>query len=189
MIRANADPTYPFVKTVLDRAGIRPSEVLVDDEGRLVNKEEIKSRLRPHYWELYDETLGALAGQCRIAGIPLALVIVPRVGKSDAPAARAGPVARLKAIAQHHALPVYDLTATFDPYDPASLEIAAWDDHPNALGHHRLFLALARAVVKDEERYRWLFPAQGSQPSQAFSATSADTHESRQTDTVSVGVD
>ena len=74
------------------------------------------------------------------------------------PLARAEPVARLKAIAGHHALPVYDLSDTFDRFDPASLEIAAWDDHPNALGHRRLFLALARSLVKDEPRYRLLFP-------------------------------
>ncbi len=72
--------------------------------------------------------------------------------------ARAESVVRLRAIAGHHALPVYDLSDTFDRYDPASLEIAAWDDHPNALGHTRLFLALARALVKDEVHYRLLFP-------------------------------
>jgi hypothetical protein len=89
-------------------------------------------------------------------------VIIPRVGKADAPLARAESVARLKAIAGHHALPVYDLSDSFDRYDPASLEIAAWDDHPNALGHRRLFLALARSLVKDEARYQLLFPSAGT---------------------------
>ena len=114
--------------------------------------------MRPYYWELYDETLGALAGTCRSAGVPLVIVIIPRVGKADAPLARAESVARLKAIAGHHALPIYDLSDSFDRYDPASLEIAAWDDHPNALGHQRLFLALARSLVKDEARYRFAVP-------------------------------
>jgi hypothetical protein len=41
--------------------------------------------------------------------------------------------------------------------EPARIEIAAWDDHPNARGHRRLFLALARAVVKDPEFYHMLF--------------------------------
>ena len=95
---------------------------------------------------------------CRSAHVPLVIVIIPRVGKVDAPLARAESVARLKAIADHHALPIYDLSGSFDRYDPASLEIAAWDDHPNALGHHRLFLALARSLVKDEARYGLLFP-------------------------------
>src|SRR5208282_6598316 len=82
----------------------------------------------------------------------------PRVGKADAPLARAESVVRLKAIAGHHALPIYDLSDSFDRYDPASLEIAAWDDHPNSLGHRRLFLALARSLAADAELYRLLFP-------------------------------
>jgi hypothetical protein len=158
-LRTRADLTYDFVKVTVDEAGVSRDQLQVDGEGKLVFKDQIKTRMRPHYWELYDATLGELAGTCRSAGVPVVIVIIPRVGKADAPPARAEPVARLKAIAGHHALPVYDLSGTFDRYDPASLEIAAWDDHPNALGHQRLFLALARSLVKDEPRYRLLFPA------------------------------
>ena len=157
-LRTQADLTYDFVKATLDQAGLSRDQFQVNGEGKLVFKDQIKTRMRPHYWELYDATLGALAGTCRSAGVPLVIVIIPRVGKADAPLARAESVARLKAIAGHHALPIYDLSDTFDRYDPASLEIAAWDDHPNALGHRRLFLALARSLVKDEPRYRLLFP-------------------------------
>ena len=102
-------------------------------------------------------TLGAIAAECRAAGVPLVMVIIPRVGKADVPSLRAEPVARLKALAAHQGLTVFDLSDTFDQLDPAKLEIAAWDDHPNAIGHHRLFLALARALVKDQEVYRLLF--------------------------------
>ena len=159
VLRNKADLTYGFVAKTLERAGVSPGEREVDGEGRLVFKDQIKAKLNSHYWELYDETLGAIAGECRAAGVPLAIVIVPRVGKADAPPARAEPLARLKAIAGHYALTVHDLTDTFDRYDPARLEIAAWDDHPNGLGHHRLFLALARSLVKDPESYHLLFPA------------------------------
>ena len=85
------------------------------------------------------------------------MVIIPRVGKADVPSPRAEPVARLRAMAAHQGLTVFDLSDTFDQIDPAKLEIAAWDDHPNVIGHHRLFLALARASVKDQEVYRLLF--------------------------------
>ena len=77
--------------------------------------------------------------------MPLACVIIPRVGKADAPDARAEPVARLRGIAAHHAIPLFDLSDTFDHHDPAQLEIAAWDDHPNALGHRAALPGLARA--------------------------------------------
>ena len=84
-------------------------------------------------------------------------MIIPRVGKADAPGSRAEPVARLRAIAAHHGLPMFDLSGTFDRLDPAEIEIAAWDDHPNAFGHKRLFLALARGLVKDRAMYETLF--------------------------------
>jgi hypothetical protein len=131
--------------------------LVVDSEGEMINKSRLKRKLRPFYWGLYDKTMGAVAAECRAAGLPLAMVIIPRVGKSDLPAARAEPVARLKAIASHQALTVFDLSDTFDPFDPGQIEIAAWDDHPNAIGHRRLFLALARAMVKDQDLYHLLF--------------------------------
>ena len=64
-------------------------------------------------------------------------------GRRRRPVDPAEPVAQLKAMAAHHGLTLFDLSDTFDRLDPAKLEIAAWDDHPNALGHRRLFLALA----------------------------------------------
>jgi hypothetical protein len=53
---------------------------------------------------------------------------------------------------------MFDLSGVFDNQDPAQFEIAAWDDHPNALGHRRLFLALGRALVNDVSWYQTLFP-------------------------------
>ena len=35
--------------------------------------------------------------------------------------------------------------------------MAPWDDHPNAFGHRRIFLGLARALVNQSELYRSLF--------------------------------
>jgi hypothetical protein len=174
-IRGGADLTYDFVRAFLERAGIGEEERRRDTEGRLVHKNRIKEKLATQHWELYDQTIGALAGECRSAGVPLLMVLVPRVGKSDAPAARAEPVAHLKAIAGHHAVPVYDLTGSFDRFDPAALEIAAWDDHPNALGHHRLFLALGRALAGDEDRYRLLFPDPPAPGTTADATAGSDT--------------
>ncbi len=165
LLRKRIDLKYDFLKQAVAEAGINASDLETDSGGRMVNKDRLKAKLRPFYWDLYDQTLGAIAGECRSAGVPLVMVIVPRVGKSDAPAGRAEPVALLKAVAGRHAIPVYDLTAAFDDADPSALEIAAWDDHPNALGHRRLFTALARALVHDPETYEHIFP--GSAASEA----------------------
>ena len=63
-LRTKADLTYDFVKAALEKAGVSPDQFAVDGEGKLIFKDQIKARMRPHYWELYDETLGALAGNC-----------------------------------------------------------------------------------------------------------------------------
>jgi hypothetical protein len=159
IFRKNVDLKYDFIKEFKMRAEIDSDDVRLDRDGDLMNKDRLKKKLRPLYWSLYDVTLSAIAGECRAAGVPLVMVIIPRVGKADSPALRAEPVARLRALAAHQGLTVFDLSDTFDQLDSAKLEIAAWDDHPNAIGHHRLFLALARALVKDHEIYRLLFSA------------------------------
>jgi hypothetical protein len=168
LFRWNVDLKYDFLRALAARAGLEDPEQFASAEGSALAKESIKSKLRPVYWPLYDATLGAIAAECRAAEVALAMVIIPRVGKADAPATRAEPVARLKALAAHHGLAVLDLSNTFDQCDPAAIEIAAWDDHPNAIGHRRLCLALAAAVVKDPELDRLLFahqPQSGNEPS------------------------
>lgn len=164
MLQQRVDLKYDFLRRAIDDAGITPADLRLDAEQRLANKDVIKMKLRPQYWPIYDATLGELAAECRSGGVPLACLIVPRVGKADAPEVRAERVARLRGIAAHHALTMFDLTDTFDRLDPAKVEIAAWDDHPNASGHRRLFLALARALVKDKALYETLFPGGGRRP-------------------------
>ena len=157
MLRKQVDLKYDFVTKATNLAAVDPDDLVVNSQGEMTNKSRLKRKLRPYYWRLYDQTMEAIAAECRAAGVPLAMAIIPRVGKSDLPEVRAEPVARLKAIASHQGLTVFDLSDTFDSFDPGSIEIAAWDDHPNAIGHRRLFLALARAVVKDQDLYRLLF--------------------------------
>lgn len=158
LLRARVDLKYDFLRETMAQAKITDDDLALDETGKLIFKERIKAKLEPFYWSIYDSTIRTLARECRADGTTLAFVIIPRVGKADAPDARAEPVARLKAIAAHHGLEVFDLSDTFDRFDPAVLEIAAWDDHPNSLGHQRLFLSLARAMAKDRATYRLLFP-------------------------------
>jgi hypothetical protein len=157
LFRKRIDLKYDFLRDVVTLAGICDDDSRVDRDGELLNKAGLKAKLRPYYWGLYDATLGAIAAECRSKGVPLLIVIIPRVGKADAPDTRAEPVARLKAVAAHNGLTVLDLTSSFDDFDPSLLEIAAWDDHPNAKGHRRLFLALARAVVANPDLYQLVF--------------------------------
>jgi hypothetical protein len=158
LLQSNVDVHYDFFRSALAEAKIQVDELRREPDGKLAEKTAIKARIRPRYWEFYDQTIGLLAADCRALEIPLACMIIPRVGKADSPALRAEPVARLREIASHHALTLFDLTSTFDNDDPAKLEIAAWDDHPNARGHRRLFRALARALTHEQTLYQTLFP-------------------------------
>jgi hypothetical protein len=158
LFRKRVDLKYEFLRDVLAQAGVCADDMRLDRDGELLNKTGLKNKLRPFYWGLYDTTLGVIAAECRARDVPVLMVIVPRVGKSDSPGPRAEPVARLKAVAAHNGLAVLDLTSSFDHFDSAQLEIAAWDDHPNAKGHRRLFLSLARAVAQNPDLYQLLFP-------------------------------
>jgi hypothetical protein len=158
MLPKHIDLRYDFLKQVVAEAKVAAKDLRADAEGRLIHKDWLKAKLEPYYWDLYDRTLCSIAAECRSEGVPLVMVIIPRVGSADSPGARAEPVARLKAMADHHGLTVFDLSDTFDPYDPATLEIAAWDDHPNAEGHKRLFQALARSIAADAGLSRRIFP-------------------------------
>jgi hypothetical protein len=164
LLRQRIDLKYDFVRDAVARAGLDRDDVRVDRDGLLVHKQQLKRKLKSCYWPLYDRTLGSIAAECRSAGIPLAMVIIPRVGTEDAPELRAEPVARLKALAAHHAITAFDLTDAFDRDDPATLEVAAWDDHPNATGHARLFEAMSRAFAADPTLSTLLFFGAKSTP-------------------------
>ena len=109
---------------------------------------------------LYDATLGTLAADCRSAGIAAGLRDHPprRQGRRPRRPRRAGRPAHAGS-PPTTPIPLFDLSGTFDGHDPAQLEIAAWDDHPNALGHRRLFLRPGPRLVKDQALYETLFPS------------------------------
>ena len=160
LFRAHADLNHDFLRRTVADAGITDEDLRTAAKDVLVNKEVVKKKLHPFYWSIYDATMGALAAECRSEGIPLFCVIIPRVGKVDAPAARAESVARILGITAHHAIPVFDLSGTFDGQDPVQFEISAWDDHPNAKGHRRLFRALSGDIRDDAAIYQALFSRQ-----------------------------
>jgi hypothetical protein len=145
---------YRFLVQELAAAGIDASRPPREDESPRSEKDQLKARLRPALWSMIDATVGRLADECRARGIPLVCLVIPRAGDADLAEARVANVARYTGIAAHHAVPVIDLSATFDGEDPAAVEIAAWDDHPNARGHKLLFLALAEKLMQDPELSR-----------------------------------
>lgn len=149
MFQCRVDLTYDFLHDAIAKAGITERDIRLTADEKLRNKDAVKRKLRPYYWTIYDATMNALAADCEAAGIPLASLIIPRVGKADAPDARQEAVKALRTILNRHTDALFDLSGAFDDLDPADLEIGPLDDHPNATGHHRLFRALARRLVQD----------------------------------------
>ncbi|WP_422928306.1 SGNH/GDSL hydrolase family protein [Singulisphaera sp. PoT] len=173
LFECSLDLTYDFIAKGVADSGLTPKDLKLDSSDRLRNKDLVKKKLRPHYWEIYDATLKALAAECKSIGAPLACTIIPRVGKADAPDVRGPMLADLRSVLTRYADHLLDVTDAFDDVDPVTIEIAAWDDHPNTEGHKILFRALARAIVDDSSLYATLFdgekgdaPVAHSTPSQ-----------------------
>ena len=160
MFECRVDLGYSFLRREIHSSGLRAPDFRIGPDEKLREKDMVKRRLQPHYWPIYDATMAALEADCRSAGIPLACIIVPRVGKADAPRARAETVERLKEVLGRHSDSLFDLSGTFDARDTDEIEIAPWDDHPNNEGHYRLFRALADALVNDT-LYETLFGSPG----------------------------
>ena len=157
LLRERIDPKYDFLRQALAKIDITPEDLRLDAFGEIKDKGGLKAKLKPHLGEIADGALGELAARCRSDGVPLAMVVIPRVGKADAPEERAPAIARFATLAEDLHIPLLDLSAAFDDRDPATIEIAPWDDHPNALGHRLLFQELARDMVDDASLYRTIF--------------------------------
>ena len=150
LIVEGIDVHYPFLREGVAAMGLTARDAKGD-------KDVLKNKVRPHLNAIGEATMADLAMRCRAEDLPLAIVIVPRVGQSDSPDSRGPTVAKIAATSRLLNLPLLDLSATFDDRDPARIEIAAWDDHPNAIGHKLLFEALAHKLVDDVYLYRLIF--------------------------------
>jgi hypothetical protein len=157
MLLRQVDPTYPFLKRALAEAGIDAEDARIGPDRQFVHKDAVKLKVRANFWTILDAALGALAGDCRARGLPLIVAAIPRAGRIDTPSSRAASMARLTGVAARLTLPLVDLTSAFDRFEASEIELAAWDDHPNALGHRRIFLGLARAIAEQPELYRSVF--------------------------------
>lgn len=148
---------HPTIRDAIQASGISADDRKLGDDGELVLRDKVKKKLKPLVWSTIDDALSDLRDECDRLGVPLAYSIIPRTGMADAPENRAEPVSTHKAIADKHAQWTIDLSATFDPVEQAKIEIAPWDDHPNARGHELLFRALARSIVDRPELHQAIF--------------------------------
>ncbi len=157
LIKNNVDLKYEFFKRATTEAGIDIDRERTSGWADLDRKGGFKSKVKRNYWIFADAVLGTLAADCRSQGIPLACLLVPRASRDDASDARALAVARQAGITARHALPLIDLSGTFDQVPSAQVEIAPGDDHPNAIGHKLLFEGLLKGLLANPTLARELF--------------------------------
>ena len=125
----------PMYRDVLKRANVRPGGT----------PESYKPVLRPHREEFAAGVFQAAAADCRDRGVPIALVLVPRVGKAAAP----DEFQRLIAMARDARFSaIVDLSDTYKGIEPSALAVGPNDYHPNARGHAMLAQRLNAALQR-----------------------------------------
>jgi D-alanyl-lipoteichoic acid acyltransferase DltB (MBOAT superfamily) len=119
---------FPFIKSAMDRAGIRPEA--------LPGEDVLQSKLAPFAEETLKSAFERFRDEASTRGVRSALVLIetPNDGRS-----RNKEFDRLANLGQSAKLPVLDLQGSFSKVrDRQSLWVAAWDEHTNAAGHRLL---------------------------------------------------
>jgi hypothetical protein len=125
----------PMYRDVLRRAHVRPGGTV----------ESYKPMLRPFREEFAAGVLRTAAADCRTHGVPIALVVVPRVGKATDKAE----IQRLIASARDAGFSaLFDLSDTYQGIEPNTLAVGPNDYHPNAQGHAMLARRLDAALQR-----------------------------------------
>jgi D-alanyl-lipoteichoic acid acyltransferase DltB (MBOAT superfamily) len=122
-------PPYPFVRRLMEQAGIRKG----------MSESEMLRRLRPHAEALLSWVEQTIASECAQRGALPIWVWLPALD----PAKRAE--------APRHApagFAAMDLQDVFDERDLARLRVRDWDFHPNAEGHRMIAERLYDEIVK-----------------------------------------
>jgi hypothetical protein len=138
VVKKGVEIPYPELKAIAEKAGLTPGE----DENELVK------RLAPYREELLDWLYGHIAEHCRAQGVIPVWVFLPSIEpgpwmEETAPAAAA---------AEKFGFEVIDLGDVFSKQAPDSLRVAAWDEHPNALGHRLVGERLYEELLRREDR-------------------------------------
>ncbi|MEH6593011.1 MAG: hypothetical protein V7746_22265 [Halioglobus sp.] len=126
-VRSRVDMPYPFLSSIVERAGVTPD----------MTEFEIEKRLTPFIGEVLAWTYGEIARVSRENGIFPVWVLLP-LSNEDLTAQR---VAELSKPAEDAGFLVVDLSGVYGDH-PEDIVIAEWDDHPNGEGHRMIANAL-----------------------------------------------
>ena len=104
--------------------------------------------LIPHQERFLAAIYARFVDLSRQHGVPAYWIYMPRVVQEQS--------AELQLrLAQEAGFRILNLTGAYDGHDPKSLEVAPWDNHPNALAH-RLIADKLFDVLKDDKLFEVL---------------------------------
>ncbi len=146
------DLKYQFLREVVARAGVRPSD-------RLVTMAE---KLKPFFIPVTRWALGQIRDHAASQGAQMIIVLVPGVINPDF---TANDFNRLHPAVDGLGVPVIDLRDTFRSVSLRDFEVTPGKDfHPNARGHERIFDALYSALQARPEVLATLTGTEKAQP-------------------------
>ncbi len=135
IVKNNVGVPYPFIQSIIDRAGVNSE----------MSRYEIEKRLLSYKDELLADTYKAIANICLENEIVPVLVFLPityeRLKEADIDAHLA--------TAEAAGFVALSLRDVYDGYGPDELYVAAWDDHPNAFAH-KLIADQLHVMIKKE---------------------------------------
>jgi hypothetical protein len=124
---------------ILARAGVEPWMSLV----------EIMKRIGPHMEDVFRWSFGRVAEISRGEGSVPAIVYLPMT--SPSPQVLGPNDARVLEIAEEMGLVTMNLEGVFDGWEPAQVDVAPWDQHPNEFGHRLTARRLYEAMLERGE--------------------------------------
>ena len=121
VVRKRIAIPYPGLQAIVERSGVQSD----------MSETEMLKRLQPLGGEILREVYRLLGERCRETGTAAIWVFLPQVSegawREETPEA--------ERLAREAGFEIINLDGMFRGHDVESLRLAAWDDHPTALGH------------------------------------------------------
>jgi hypothetical protein len=137
---------YPELRKVVETAGLRHD----------MSETEALRRLRPHQKSILEWTYRYIAGSAKAAGAAAVWMQLPQ--PTEAPERVRQVWEEETRLARQAGFTIMSLEGAYDGRDLSTLRLAAWDNHPNALGHALIADRLYREL---QDNWQPLFGGSG----------------------------
>ena len=120
-IRGGIEIPYEFVQAVVEELGLDSS----------MSDETIRQRLTPHAERIHDWAEEQIIARIKGTGAQPVCILLPRIqARPDQEVAE-----RRQRVVSASGCHTLNLADVYDGYNQKDLQVASWDNHPNAVGH------------------------------------------------------